>query len=112
MRRRASHVKHRINDTVSSMIWQALRHGKIGRRWESLVGYTLADLMRHLERLFVGGMSWENFGDWHIDHVRPRAAFEFTSVDSEAFKQCWSLSNLQPLWAIDNLKKRAKEIDS
>jgi hypothetical protein len=46
---------------------------KKGRKWEHLVGYTVEDLMAHLESLFVGGMNWENMGDWHIDHKVPKS---------------------------------------
>ncbi len=73
--------------------------------WELLVGYTIIDLKKHLEKQFTDGMTWENYGKWHIDHVKPICKFNINSVDCEDFKTCWSLDNLQPLWAIDNLKK-------
>lgn len=82
--------------------------GKKRRGWESLVGYTLEDLRCHLERLFLPGMTWQNMGHWHIDHVRPVSSFNITNCDDLAFRECWSLSNLQPLWAVDNLKKYNK----
>lgn len=87
-------------------IGKALRGAKAGRKWESLVGYTLTDLMQHIERQFTKGMGWHNMGEWHIDHRVPRAAFNYHSSDCQAFKDCWSLTNLQPLWAADNLAKR------
>jgi hypothetical protein len=88
--------------------YNALRANKAGRSWESLVGYTLYDLKRHLEARFLPGMSWENYGAWHIDHIRPRASFTYTSPEDDAFKQCWALDNLQPLWAEDNIRKGHK----
>jgi len=98
--KRKQKVEYRINDAVSSSIYCALKSKKSGRSWESFVGYTLPDLMCHLESLFVGGMSWDNYGKWHIDHVIPRRLF---SVDK--IQDCWKLSNLQPLWAEDNMSK-------
>jgi hypothetical protein len=54
----------RVNALIANAIGLSLRGRKAGRTWESLVGYTLADLMRHLERQFIDGMSWANFGEW------------------------------------------------
>jgi len=64
--------------------------------------------MAHLESKFLPGMTWNNRGDWHIDHVRPLASFSFETAQCPDFKAAWSLSNLQPLWALDNIRKGAK----
>ena len=103
--RRKQKVEYRINDAVSSVIYDALKKNKKGWSWEKLVGYTLSDLMKHLGKLFQPGMSWSNYGKWQIDHILPRSKFSFDSPDDPQFKQCWSLENLQPLWAVDNMKK-------
>ena len=87
------------------MVRQALRSGKTGRSWEDLVGYGLEDLCQHLASRFAPGMTWANYGAWQIDHVIPRSAFTFASERDPAFRACWSLDNLQPLWAADNLTK-------
>lgn len=73
-----------------------------------LLGYTGKELYKHIESLFTDGMSWDNMGDWHIDHIRPVASFNFTTTECEDFKKCWALENLQPLWAKDNLSKGSK----
>ena len=70
-----------------------------------ILPYTLEELITHLENNFTEGMTWENYGEWHVDHIKPMASFTFDSVDDESFNECWSLSNLQPLWAKDNLSK-------
>jgi hypothetical protein len=104
--KRRSTPRGRIDDAVSAGIRDSLRKGaKAGRKWEVLVGYTVDDLMAHLERQFIDGMSWNNYGDWHIDHVIPKAAFNYTSPEHADFIRCWGLNNLQPLWAVDNMKK-------
>lgn len=105
--RRARDPRVRIHNCVSAMMRQALRANKAGRKWETLVGYDLAALMAHLEGQFQPGMTWDNAGEWHIDHIVPRSAFEFSSEQDATFKECWALDNLQPLWAIDNLRKAA-----
>lgn len=81
---------------------------KNGRQWEQLVGYTCAALISHIESLFLPGMSWENFGDWQIDHLVPVASYRFASVDDPEFRQCWALLNLRPIWAEANRRKAAK----
>lgn len=68
--------------------------------------YTLLEFRQHIESLFEPGMTWENHGDWHLDHVKPLSLFDCTSV--EEIKKANALENLQPLWAGDNLKKSNK----
>jgi hypothetical protein len=89
-------------------MWRALGEQKRGRRWEAIVGYTVDELRAHLEARFVDGMSWENMGEWHIDHIRPLASFVFDGPDCPNVKRAWALSNLQPLWAQDNARKGAR----
>jgi hypothetical protein len=98
----------RLHLRMTNVIYKSLRLNKAGRSWESLVGYTLDDLRRHLEKHFLPGMSWENMGKWHIDHIIPKAAFNYEYPEDIDFKNCWALKNLQPLWAIDNVRKGTK----
>lgn len=97
-----------LNYRFGAAIRSSLRGQKSGRRWETLVGYTLADLMRHLEAQFVNGMAWDNRSDWHIDHIIPLSSFKFETPEDPDFKAAWALTNLRPLWAKDNLSKNAK----
>ncbi len=91
----------RLNESISSGICGSLKGNKNRRIWSKLVGYSLEDLKKHLESKFTKGMTWENYGfsGWHIDHQTPKVTFKYSSPDDEEFKKCWSLSNLQPLWA-------------
>lgn len=100
--------KLRISVTMKGQIYRALKGKKAGRHWEDLVGYTLQDLMTHLESLFKPGMTFENHGEWHIDHKKPKKLFNYESVEDPEFKKCWALKNLQPLWAWENLSKGSK----
>jgi 5-methylcytosine-specific restriction endonuclease McrA len=50
-------------------------------------------------------MTWENFGDWHVDHRVPLASFNYASADDPEFRAAWALTNLQPLWKRENLRK-------
>jgi len=103
--RRKVNPEFQINERMSAGVRQSLVLGKAGYRWEKIVGYTLADLMRHLERQFLPGMTWENRGEWHIDHIQPLSSFSFESRDDPECRAAWALSNLRPLWALDNIVK-------
>jgi hypothetical protein len=71
-----------------------------------LVGCSPQFLAQHIESLFQPGMSWERFDEIHIDHIRPIASFDLS--DPEQQRQCFHYTNLQPLWAKDNMSKGAK----
>lgn len=108
--RRKTDSKFKLNDSISKAIRKSLKDGKNGHHWEDIVGYTLQDLMKHLERQLADGMSWSNYGfyGWHIDHKVPISVFNFTKSIHRDFKRCWALSNLQPLWATENKEKTNK----
>lgn len=97
-----------LNNRMSSRLYKAVRRGKAGRSWCDVVDYSVAELMAHLERQFLRGMSWENMGEWHIDHIVPLASFSFDSLDDGEFKRAWALTNLRPLWARDNIRKGSR----
>ena len=73
-----------------------------------LVGCTWEELVAHIAKQFLPGMTWDNYSyeTWHIDHIRPCASFDLT--DPEQQRQCFHYTNLQPLWATDNLQKSDK----
>ena len=70
---------------------------------DELFGCTYQELRDHLEAQFTEGMTWENYGQWHLDHKRPCSSFDLS--DPEQQKQCFHYTNLQPLWGEDNLRK-------
>jgi len=106
--RRANDSTYRLSENMSSGIWQSLKNGKSGRRWELLVGYTAHQLVAHLESQFQPGMTWDNYGKfgWHVDHIRPISSFSFISPEEPGFLECWGLSNLRPLWWDENIHKK------
>ena len=108
-RRRASSPKFRLIASVRAGVHRGLRLGeKRGRSSFALLGYTQDQLVAHLERQFGPGMSWDNYGEWHIDHIVPLKAFNFEKPEDLDFQKAWSLRNLRPLWADENHKKRAR----
>lgn len=78
------------------------------RKTIDFVGCSINELKQHLESLWKPGMSWDNYSmhGWHIDHIIPCASFDLTSEEEQ--KKCFHYSNLQPLWAKDNLSKGSK----
>lgn len=108
--RRVETVTGRLNQRISNGMRQTLVRGSKGRQhWETLAGYNIAQLKRHLEKRFTPEMSWDNYGKyWHIDHKIPVAAFNFKTPDDLDFKRCWALKNLRPLEKFQNQSKGAK----
>jgi hypothetical protein len=70
------------------------------------IGCSSEELREHLQAQFLPGMTWENYGKWHIDHKYPLSKAYAEGVDS--FKKACHYTNLQPLWAIDNIRKSDK----
>lgn len=94
---------------IARSLWGVLRGQKQGARWTELLGYGEAELRTHLERQFVRGMSWANYGEWHIDHILPLTSFTFSGErDDPEIRRAWALTNLRPLWAIDNMRKNRR----
>ena len=75
-----------------------------GRKIEYL-GCSVEDACKYIEGLFKRGMTWSNYGKWHVDHVIPCASFDLTRDEERA--KCFHYTNLQPLWALDNMRKSA-----
>jgi hypothetical protein len=97
-------VEFRLQERMRRQFKKWLRGDRVAA--PSFLGtltYTWEELRLHLEALFQPGMSWTNFGQWHVDHVRPKALFD--PRDPEQARACWALSNLRPLWQLDNLKR-------
>ena len=91
---------------IRSHAWRVVKQLSLGKKPTSTfkwVGCSSKELKSHFESLFVEGMSWDNYGKWHIDHIRPVSSFK-----PEEWKQINHYTNLQPLWAEDNFKKSNK----
>lgn len=97
----------RVMATVRDAIHDAIAQRRVEPGFAALP-YTVRELMDHISAQFRPGMSWGNYGsEWVIDHIRPRAAFDMREPSQLA--ECWALSNLQPLWAAENIAKSASD---
>jgi hypothetical protein len=74
----------------------------------AFLGCTVPEAIAHIESLFLPGMDWSNWNlhGWHLDHKRPLVSFDLT--DPEQMRLACHFTNLQPLWAIDNLTKHSR----
>lgn len=97
----AQSMRARINGVLNGKI-------KSGSTFD-LIGCDRDALVQHLENQFNDGMCWDNYGEWHIDHIKPCASFDLTYPAEQS--ECFHYTNLQPLWALDNLRKNCKTID-
>lgn len=102
-------LNYRLSSVVRSRISRSLRdnniHYKKSNHSINLLGCSIVELKTHLEAKFTEGMSWENYGEWHVDHIIPCASFENLGTCPKQQRKCFHYSNLQPLWAEDNRQK-------
>jgi hypothetical protein len=103
-KRRNEDPKYRAMMALHCRLYMAVKE-KTGKTME-LTGCSKEELTTHLESKFTEGMTWENYGKWHIDHIRPCASFNLEEPEEQ--KKCFHWTNLQPLWALDNIRKGAK----
>lgn len=102
-------IEFRILRRIRNRIYCSLvrqKNIKKIKNFISLVGTNKENLWKYLESKFKPGMTKENYGKWHIDHIKPCAAFNL--IDIKEQKKCFHYTNLQPLWAEENLSKGAK----
>jgi hypothetical protein len=107
IRRRANPqaaMKHRLSARMSKWIKKC---GCVkSATTEEMIGIDYAGFMAHIESKFKPGMSWENRSEWHLDHILPCSSFDLTNIAQQ--KSCFNYKNIQPLWALDNMKKSDK----
>ena len=96
----------KLIESIRSRILMALKRKRKSRSTMKLLGCSVEECWKHLESKFQPGMTRENHGKWHIDHIIPCAAFDLRCPVQQL--TCFHYSNLQPLWAEQNLSKGAK----
>ena len=107
-KRMANDPAFKMKKRIGSSVYKALKkQGKTkGGSTFSALPYTPQDLVEHLEKQFDEKMNWDNYGTyWHLDHIYPQSLFPHSSLEDENFQKCWTLENLQPLEAKENMSK-------
>lgn len=96
----------RMRQNLANRLRGALKRNTKSSSTYTLIGCSLQELKVHLQSLFKEGMSWDNYGEWQIDHKIPCASFDLSIPDQQLV--CFNYKNLQPLWALENLIKKDK----
>ncbi len=104
--RRHNDPVFKLHHNLSSGFYHWMKGNQKTCRTEQYVGCSYKELLDHLESQFEEGMTWENQGEWHIDHFKAQSRFDPTN-EEEAY-MCWHYTNLQPLWASENLRWKDK----
>jgi len=106
--KRINDVGHRLVCNNRARIYQVLKGIIKFKTTVKSIGCTKEQLKQHLESQFTKGMTWDNYGrkGWHVDHIKPCSRFDLSKPEEQ--KTCFHYTNLQPLWAMDNILKGAK----
>lgn len=99
-------IKYKLIRNLRNRLYYALEKTswKKNTHFYQYIGCSLEELKLHIEKQFLPNMSWENYGKWHIDHIK---ALSKANTEQELYSLC-HYTNLQPLWAEDNLSKSNK----
>ena len=108
--RKARDPLYKLISNFRTAIYTVLKENNITKfgHYFDILQYTPEELIIHLEKQFTDGMTWENYGDWHVDHKLPITSFNIKDMGDEEFMKCWSLNNLQPMWGEENIRKSNK----
>jgi len=97
-------VNYKLLELMRGRIYKALKGLVKSRATRILIGCSIEKLKRHLEKQFKRGMTWNNYGRWHVDHIVPCCSFDLSKHKEQ--HKCFNYKNLQPLWAKENLSKQ------
>ena len=101
---------YKLISNFRTAIYQVLKENNVDKNghYFEVLKYTPEELIIHLEKQFTDGMTWDNYGQWHVDHRLPITHFNINEIGDDEFMKCWSLGNLQPLWGDENIRKSNK----
>jgi len=102
-RMRKSNTEWKIKKNLRVRLYCALKNNQKKGSAIKELGCSVEFLKGYLSSMFKDGMTWDNYGEWHIDHIKPLSLFDLT--DKKQFKIACHYTNLQPLWAEENFKK-------
>ena len=108
--RKASDPLYKLISNFRTAIYQVLKESNVekNRHYFDILQYTPEELIIHLESQFKDTMTWDNYGEWHVDHKLPITSFNIEEMGDKEFMKCWALENLQPMWGDENIRKSNK----
>jgi len=101
-----NNINFKLLSNLRRRMLKSLKNVKKNNKTIDLIGCSVHFLKKYIESKFKPGMTWENRHEWHIDHIKPCASFDFTDPKQQA--ECFHYTNLQPLWAQENIIKGSK----
>lgn len=101
-------IYFKLRKRLRQRIRQALHNNQKSGSAVKDLGCSISELKTYLESKFQDGMGWDNYGfyGWHIDHIKPLSSFDLSN--REEFLKACHYTNLQPMWAEENMKKKDK----
>lgn len=99
---RNNNLSHKIAHSLRVRLRRVVKTGSAVKN----LGCSIPEFLAHLESKFTTGMSWNNYGKWHIDHIKPLSSYDLTNPE-QLILAC-HYSNLQPLWAAENISKNGR----
>jgi len=111
--RKASDPLYKLISNFRTAIYQVLKESNVEKNghYFDILGYNPEELINHLEKQFTEGMTWDNYGEFHVDHKLPISSFNIKEIGDEEFMRCWCLDNLQPMWGEENIRKSNKILE-
>jgi hypothetical protein len=108
--RKANDPLYKLISNFRTAIYQVLKENRVDKNqsYFDVLQYTPEQLIVHLEKQFTEGITWENYGEWHVDYKLPISSFNIQKMGDSEFMKCWSLENLQPMWGEENIRKSNK----
>ena len=111
--RKARDPLYKLISNFRTAIYQVLKESNVEKNdhYFDILPYSQEELIKHLENQFTDDLTWDNYGEWHVDHILPISSFNIEEMGDEEFIKCWSLDNLRPLWGEENIRKSNLLID-
>lgn len=105
--RKATDPLYKLISNFRTAIYQVLKESNVDKNehYFDILPYSQGELIQHLENQFTDDLTWDNYGEWHVDHITPISSFNIQEMGDNEFIKCWSLENLQPLWGEENIRK-------
>ncbi len=101
--KRETNENYRIKENLRHRVWGAIKNNSKSSTTTTLIGCTITELWNHLESQFTEGMTRDNYGKWHCDHIIPCDAFDLSRPEEQ--RRCFNYRNLQPMWGSENSSK-------
>jgi len=110
--RKANNPLYKLISNFRTAIYQFLKENNVDKNghYFEILKYSPDELISHLENQFKDCMTWDNYGEWHVDHIKAISLHNIKEIGDEEFMKCWSLDNLQPMWGKENIRKSNKII--